>query len=102
MAARHSSMAHTAMENSQENGPARLGWQPSLPGQDHHEQQGSESGDQPDIQPASDGDGDCGGTSGSLDTMFDRLRDAAAKHDGDSNLLPLIEDGAATGKQPER
>jgi hypothetical protein len=34
--------------------------------------------------------------------MFDRLRDAAAKHDGDSNLLPLIEDGAATGKQPER
>jgi hypothetical protein len=36
-----------------------------------------------------------------MDTMFDRLRDAAAKHDGDCDLLPLIQDGAATGKQPE-
>ena len=86
------------MSNTQENGPARLGWQPSRPGQDHHEQQGSESGD----QPASDGDGDCGETTGGMDTMFDRLRDAAAQHDGDHDLLPLIQDGAATGKQPER
>jgi hypothetical protein len=37
-----------------------------------------------------------------MDTMFDRLRDAAAKHDGDHDLLPLIQDAAATGKQPER
>ena len=102
MAARHSSTAHAAMSNTQDNGPARLGWQPSRPGHDHHEQQGSESGAQPDIQPASDGDSDCGETVGGMDTMFDRLRDAAAKHDGDYDLLPLIQDGAATGKQPER
>jgi hypothetical protein len=98
MAAGHSSMAHAAMSNTQENGPARPGWQPSRPGQGHHEQQGSEGGD----QPASDGDGDCSGTTGGMDTMFDRLRDAAAKHDGDCDLLPLIPDGAATGIQPER
>lgn len=91
MAARHSSMAHAAMENSQENGP----------GQGHREQQGSGSGDQPDIEPASDGDGDWSGTTGGLDTMFDRLRDAAAKHDDDCDLLPQLEDGAATGKQSE-
>ena len=90
------------MSNAQENGPARLSWQPSRPGQGHHEQQGSGSGDQPDIQPASDGDGDCGETTGAMDTMFDRLRDAAAKHDGDCDLLPLIQDGAATDVQPER
>ena len=102
MAARHSSTAHAAMSNTQENGLARLGWQSSRPGQDQREQPGSESGDQPDIQPASGGDGDCGGTAGAMDTMFDRLRDAAAKHDGDCDLLPLIQDGAATGKQPER
>ena len=90
------------MSNTQENGLARLGWQPSRPGQGHHEQQGSGSGDQPDIRPASDGDGDCSGTSDGMDTMFDRLRDAAAKHDDDFNLLPLIQDGAATGIQPER
>jgi hypothetical protein len=95
-------MAHAAMSNTQDNGPARLGWQPSRPGQDHREQQGSESGDQPDIQPSGDGDGDCGETTGGMDTMFDRLRDAAAKHDGDYDLLPLIQDDAATGKQPER
>ena len=95
-------MAHAAMSNAQENGPARLGWQPSRPGQGHHEQQGSGSGDQPDIQPASDGDGGCGGTAGGMDTMFDRLRDAAAKHDDDCDLVPLIQDGAATGIQPER
>jgi hypothetical protein len=82
------------------NGPARLGWQPSRAGQDHHEQPGSESGDQPDTQPASGGDGDCGETTGGMDTMFGRLRDAAAKHDDDCDLLPLIQDGAATGKQP--
>jgi hypothetical protein len=35
-----------------------------------------------------------------MDTMFDELRDAAAKHDGDCNLLPLVQDGAATSKQP--
>jgi hypothetical protein len=80
------------MSNTQENGP----------GQDHREQQGCESGDQPDIQPASDEGSDCDGTTGSMDTMFDRLRDAAAKHDDDCDLLPLIQDGAATGKQPER
>jgi hypothetical protein len=34
-------------------------------------------------------------------TMFDRLRDAAAKHDGDCNLLPLVQDGAVTSKQPK-
>ena len=94
------------MNNTQENGPARLGWPPSRPGQDHHEQQGSESGDQPDIQPdiqpASDGDSDGGGTTGGMDTMFDELRDAAAQHDDDYDLLPLIQDGAATGKHPER
>jgi hypothetical protein len=97
-------MAHAAMSNTQEHGPARPGWQPSRPGQDHHQQQGSGSGDQPGIRPASDGDGDgdCGGTSGGMDTMFDRLRDAAAQHDGDCDLLPLIQDGAATGIQPER
>jgi hypothetical protein len=88
-------MAHTAMSNTQDNGPARLGWQPSRPGQDHREQQAGESGDQPDIQPAGDGDGDRGGMTGSMDTMFDELRDAAAKHDGDSNLLPLVENGPA-------
>jgi hypothetical protein len=86
------------MSNTQDNGPARLGWQPSRPGQGHREQQGSESGD----QPASDADGDCGGTANSMATMFDELRDAAAKHDDDFNLLPLIQDGAATGIQPER
>jgi hypothetical protein len=90
------------MSNTQENGPARLGWQPSRLGHGYREQQGSESGDQPDSQPASDGDRGCGGTAGGMDTMFDRLRDAAAKHDGDFNLLPLIQDGAATGLQPER
>jgi hypothetical protein len=90
------------MSNTQDNGPARLGWQPSRPGQDHREQQAGESGDQPDIQPARDGDRDCGETTGGMDTMFDRLRDAAAKHDGDYDLLPLIQDDAATGKQPER
>jgi len=37
-----------------------------------------------------------------MDTMFDRLRDAAAQHDDDCDLLPLIQDGAATGIQPER
>ena len=89
-------MAHAAMNNTQEYGPARLGWQPSRPGQGHHEQQGSESED----QPASDGD--CGEMTGGMDIMFDRLRDAAAEHDGDCDLLPLIQDGAATGKQPER
>ena len=88
------------MKNTQDNGPARLGWQPSRAGQDHHEQPGSESGDQPDTQPASGGDGDCGETTGGMDTMFVRLRDAAAKHDDDCDLLPLIQDGAATGKQP--
>ena len=45
---------------------------------------------------------DCGGTTGAMDAMFDRLRDAAAKHDGDCDLLPLIQDGAATDVQPER
>jgi hypothetical protein len=95
-------MAHGAMNNTQDNGPARLGWQPSRPGQGHHEQQGSDSGDRPDIEPASDGDGDRGGTAGGMATMFDRLRDAAAKHDDDCDLLPLIQDGAATGKQSER
>ena len=90
------------MSNTQENGPARLGWQPSQPGQDHHEQQGSESGDQPDIEPVGDGDGDCGGTTSGIATMFNRLRDAAAKHDDDCDLLPQLEDGAATGNQSER
>ena len=90
------------MSNTQDNGPARLGWQPSRPGQDHHEQQAGESGDQPDIQPAGDGDSDRGGMTGGMETMFDRLRDAAAKHDGDYDLLPRIQDDAATGKQPER
>jgi hypothetical protein len=90
------------MNNTQENGPARLGWQPSRPGQGHHEQQGSESGDQPNIQPASDGDSDCGGATGGMDTLFDELRDAAAQHDDDYDFLPQLEDGAATGKQSER
>jgi hypothetical protein len=90
------------MSKTQDNGPARLGWQPSRPGQDHREQQAGESGDQPDIQPADDGDSDRGETTGSMDTMFDELRDAAAKHDDDYDLLPLIQDDAATGKQPER
>jgi hypothetical protein len=83
-------MAHAAMSNTQENGP----------GQDYHQQQASESLGRPYIQPASDGDSGCGGTTGSMDTMFDELRDAAAKHDGDCNLLPLVQDGAATSKQP--
>ncbi len=92
-------MAHAAMSNTEDNGPARLGWRPSRPGRDHSEQQAGESGDQSDIQPASDGDGDRGGMTGSMDTMFDGLRDAAAEHDGDNSLLPLLEDGAATSKQ---
>jgi hypothetical protein len=95
-------MAHGAMSNRQENGTARLGWQPSRPGQGHHEQQGSESGDHPYIEPAGDEDGGCGGTTGGMATMFDRLRDAAAKHDDHCDLLPQLEDGAATGKQSER
>ena len=70
-------MAHAAMSNTEDNGPARLGWRPSRPGRDHSEQQAGESGDQSDIQPASDGDGDRGGMTGSMDTMFDGLRDAA-------------------------
>jgi hypothetical protein len=37
-----------------------------------------------------------------MNTMFDELRDAAAKHDDDYELLPLIQDGAATGLPPER
>ena len=77
-----------AMSNTHENGP----------GQDHREPQGSDSGDQPDIQPASDEGSDRGGTTGGMGTMFDRLRDAAAEHDGDCDLLPLIQDGAATGQ----
>jgi len=100
--ARQNSMAHAAMSNTQQNRPARLGWQPSRPGRGHREQQGCESGDQPDIQPASDREGDCGETASGMDTMFDRLREAAAKHDDDFNLLPLIQDGAATGLEPER
>jgi hypothetical protein len=89
------------MKNTQENGPARLGWRPSGPGQDHHEHEGSGSGDRPDIQPASGGDGGSGGTTGSMATMFDRLRDAAAEHDDDCDLLPLLQDGAVTSKQPK-
>ena len=102
MAARRSSMAHAAMKNTQENGPGQAGLaaQPARPGPARAARQRKR--DQPDIQPASDGDGDCSGTSGGMDTMFDRLRDAAAQHDDDCDLLPLIQDGAATGIQPER
>lgn len=38
----------------------------------------------------------------SMAAMFDRLRDAAAKHDGDHDLLPLLQDRAAASKQTTR
>jgi hypothetical protein len=65
------------MSNTQQNG------------QDHHDQQGS------------DADSYRSGTAGNVDTMFGRLRDAAAKHDGDYRLLPLVQDGTATSKQKQ-
>ena len=37
----------------------------------------------------------------SMAAMFDRLRDAAAKHDGDYEFLPLLHDSAtASGSKP--
>jgi hypothetical protein len=36
---------------------------------------------------------------GSIAAMFDRLREAAAKHDGDCDLLPLLQDRASSASQ---
>jgi hypothetical protein len=78
-------------------GPA---WQPSRPGGDHGRGKGTGSGDRPGTGPAGDGDG--GGKTDSTAALLDKLRDAAAGHDRDYDLLPRTQDGAVSGEQPER
>lgn len=86
--------------------PHRTGaTRPHLPAQpaseDNDQRQVRGRGDRPGTHPASDRDDSA--MTGTMAAMFDRLRAAAAEHDGDTDYLPpLLHDDTDASDQPKR